>query len=179
MLTLMTTTLMAAVLPIFGQIPKEPARDLSLHSVKAPGLEVRFVDYHWQPALMKAMETGSQEIPEARRNWVLARVMIDDRSLVLEGVRLAVGTYALALWPNLDGKGMAIEVRKVDLRDVYPNMNVMAPMPRGETVYKAPARFEALSPLAPRLDITATDEDGAAVVTVSYGDKRFSVRFRR
>jgi len=38
------------------QVPKEPAKDLFLHGVKAPGLEVRFVDYHWQPALFEAME---------------------------------------------------------------------------------------------------------------------------
>jgi hypothetical protein len=63
---------------------------------------------------------------------------------------MGVGTYALAWWPNLDGKGMAIEIRRVDMRDVFPDVNALAPAPRGETVDKGPAAFEKVSPLAPR-----------------------------
>ena len=51
----------------------------------------------------EAMASGKGDIPEAKRNWVFARVVLDDRPLTLEGKRLAVGNYGVALWPNLDG----------------------------------------------------------------------------
>ena len=31
---------------------------------------------------------------------------------------------------------MQVEVRQVDMRDVFPNLNAMGPAPRGETMYK-------------------------------------------
>ena len=173
----MTLALLALLLP--AQVPKEPARDLFLHSAKAPGIEIRFADYHWQPALFEAMEKGTGDIPEAKRNWVIARVVLDDRPLTLEGTKVPVGNYALAVWPNLDGKGMAVEVRRVDMREVYPNLNVMAPAPRGETVYKGLARFEAASPLASRLDMTLGEGDGTVVLTLLYGDRRLSLTLQR
>src|SRR5262249_29098360 len=95
---------LALLLPGQAQVPKEPAKDLFLRSAKVPGVEIRFVDYHWQPAIFEAMASGKGDVPEAKRNWVVVRVILDARPLTLEGKRLAVGNYALALWPNLDGK---------------------------------------------------------------------------
>ena len=80
-------------------------------------------------------------------------MILDARPLTLEGVKLPVGNYALALWPNLDGKGMAVEMRQVDMREVYPDLNAMAPAPKGETVYKGPARFETGARSRPRFDV--------------------------
>ena len=168
---------LALVLP--GQAPKEPAKDLFLHFEKAPGVEVRFVDYHWQPALFEAMEKGTRTIPEATRNWVVARVMIQTRPFTLGETRLGVGSYALTLWPNLDGKGMAVEMRRVDMRDVFPNLNAMAPAPRGETMYKGPARFETASPTADRLEVTVTEGEGTVVLTLRYGDRRLPLTLTR
>ena len=174
----MAVVLLALALPV--QVPKEPAKDLFMHSAKAPGVEIRFVDYHWQPALFEAMEKGSRSIPEATRNWVVARVVLDDRPLTLEGSRLPVGNYALALWPNLDGKGMALEMRKVDMREVYPDVNAIAPAPRGETMYKGPAKFEAGNPPASRFDIAMGSDDPAKVtLTIRYGDRRLVLTFVR
>jgi hypothetical protein len=162
--------LLALTLP--AQVPKEPAKDLFLHSLDVPGVEVRFVDYHWNQALFDAMEKGDPGVPEARRNWVIARVSIDQRPLRIHGQQMAVGTYALAWWPNLDGKGMAIEMRRVDMREVFPNVNAIAPAPRGETIYKGPAPFETVSPLAPRFDATLGEEGGTVTLTIRYGDRR-------
>ena len=174
----MAVALLALAVP--AQVPKEPAKDLFMHSAKAPGVEIRFVDYHWQAALFEAMEKGSRSIPEATRNWVVARVVLDDRPLTLEGSRLPVGNYALALWPNLDGKGMAIEMRKVDMRELYPDVNAIAPAPKGETVYKGLAKFEAGQPLASRFDIAMGSDDLAKVtLTIRYGDRRLVVTFVR
>ena len=173
----MTLAMLALVLP--AQAPREPAKDLFLRSAKAPGLEVRFVDYHWQPAIFEAMEKGTSAVPEATRNWVVARVMVDSRPFTYEGVRMPVGSYALTLWPNLDGKGMAVEMRRVDMRDVFPNLNAMAPAPKGETYHKGPARFETASPAASRMDVAVTESEGTLVLTWTYGDRRLSLKLTR
>jgi hypothetical protein len=162
-----------------AQAPKEPAKDLFLHSANLPGVEIRFVDYHWQPAIFEAMASGKGDVPEARRNWVLIRMVLDARPLTLEGTRLAVGNYAIALWPNLDGKGMQVELRRVDMRDVFPDVNAMAPAPRGETFYKGPARFETVSPLAERLDVQVAEADGVVVLALRYGDRRLALKLTR
>ena len=96
------TALATLALLLQAAVPKEPAKDLFLHSANAPGVEIRFVDYHWQPALFEAMASGKGDIPEAKRNWVVVRVILDERPLTLEGARLPVGNYALALWPKGD-----------------------------------------------------------------------------
>jgi hypothetical protein len=162
-----------------SQIPTEPAKDLFLHFLNAPGIEVRFVDYHWQPALFDALEKGDATVPEARRNWVVARVTLNQRPLSIHGKLMGVGTYALAWWPNLDGKGMAIEMRQVDMREVLPNVNAIAPAPRGDTIYKGPATFETVSPVAPRFDATLSEEGGTVTLTIRYGDRRLLVPFVR
>src|SRR4030042_197966 len=167
----MTIALAFMALLIPAQVPKEPAKDLSLHFEKAPGIEVRFVDYHWQPALFEAMEKGTRAIPDATRNWVVARVNIETRPFSLAGGRMAVGTYAFTLWPTLDGKGMAVEMRRVDMRDVFPDVNAIAPAPRGETIYKGPARFETASPAASRMDVAVTEGEGTGVLPLTYGDR--------
>jgi len=175
----MTIALAFMALLIPAQVPKEPAKDLSMHFEKAPGIEVRFVDYHWQPVLFEAMEKGTRAIPEATRNWVVARVNIETRPFTLGGARMPVGTYAFMLWPNLDGKGMAVEMRRVDMRDVFPNLNAIAPAPRGETIYKGPARFETVSPPADRLEVAVTEGQGTVVLTLTYGDRRLALTLTR
>ena len=171
--------LVALSLLVVAQVPKEPAKDLFMKSAKAPGVELRFVDYHWQPAILEAMATGKGDVPEAKRNWVVARIILDARPLTLEGKRLPVGNYGLALWPNLDGKGMSYEMRRVDMRDVFPNLNAMAPVPRGETMYKGPAKFERLSPPAERLEVTMTEGEGTVLLTLRYGDRALPLTFTR
>jgi hypothetical protein len=176
---MMLPTLALLTLAFPTQIPKEPAKDLFLHSLKAPGVEVRFVDYHWRPELFDAMEKGTTSVPEARRSWVIASIALEQRPLTLRGTRLPVGKYALAWWPNLDGKGMAIEVRKVDMRTVFPNVNALAPAPEGETFYKGPAQFEMASPLVERFDATLAEEEGTVTLTIRYGDRRLVLPFAR
>ncbi len=173
------TALALLTLAVPTQIPKEPASDLFMHFLRAPGIEVRFVDYHWQPALFDALEKGDATVPEARRNWVVARVTLNQRPLRIHGKLMGVGTYALAWWPNLDGKGMAVEMRQVDMRDVFPDVNALAPAPRGETIYKGPAGFETVSPPAPRFDATLDEEEGTVTLTIHYGDRQMLVPFVR
>ena len=58
-----TMALAVLALAIPAQVPKEPAKDLFMHSATVPGVEIRFVDYHWQPAVFAAMEKGTRDIP--------------------------------------------------------------------------------------------------------------------
>ncbi len=170
----------ALSLLVVAQAPKEPAKDLFLRSASVPGVELRFVDYHWQPAIFEAMASGKGDVPEAKRNWVVARIIIEERPLTLEDKRLPVGNYGLALWPNLDGKGMSYEMRRVDMRDVFPDLNAMAPAPRGETMYKGPAKFAPLSPTAERLEVTMTEGQGGTVLlTLRYGDRSLPLTLTR
>jgi hypothetical protein len=181
----MAVALLALALPV--QVPKEPAKDLVMHSATVPGVEIRFVDYDWQPELFEAMEHSLKAFlprdfsgfPDEKRNWVVARVILDERPLSLGTARLPVGNYALVLWPNIVGSGMAIEMRRVDMREVYPDVNAIAPAPRGETIFKGPVKFESGNPLAPRLDIQAGSEAGRVSLTVRYGDRRLVVTFVR
>jgi hypothetical protein len=168
--------LMALLVPL--QVPKEPAKDLFMHSAKVPGVEVRWVDYHWQSAIFEAMEKGTRAIPEATRNWVVVRLILDDRPLTIEGVKVPVGNYALALWPNLDGKGMAVEIRRVDMRELYPNLNAIAPAPKGETIYKGPARFETGAPMS-RFEAALAEGNGKVALSLHYGDRTLTLTFTR
>ena len=59
---------------------------------------------------------------------------------------------------------MAIEMRRVDMRDVFPNINAIAPAPKGETIYKGPAPFEKVSPLVERFDATLGEEGGTVTL---------------
>ena len=172
----MVVALLALGMP--AQIPKEPAKDLFMHSQKAPGIEIRFVDYHWHPELFDAFEKGAN-IPEAKRDWVIARVIVDARPFRIGGKLVAVGNYALTLWPNLDGKGMMVEIRQVDMREVYPNLNALAPAPRGETAYKGQVVFDKVTPLAERLDMTLADAAGKVLITTNWGDRRLVLTFER
>jgi hypothetical protein len=172
-----TIVLALVALAAPAQMPKEPAKDLFMHSAQAPGMELRVVDYHWQPAFFEAMEKGSGAIPEAKRNWVIARVILNSRPMTFFTARLPVGNYGLVLWPNLDGKGMAIEMRRIDMREVYPDVNAIAPAPPGDTVYKGPANFETTSPLATRFDGTLEAGEGKVTLTIRYGDRRLVLPF--
>ena len=93
-------------------------------------------------------------------------------------LEVTAGTIGF-LWPNLEGKGMEIEMRRVDMREVYPDVNAIAPAPRGETLYRGPAKFETTSPLAERFDATLTPGEGIVTLIIRYGDRRLALPFVR
>jgi hypothetical protein len=173
---LTAATLILFALPAFG-LQTEPASDLSVHSAKLPGIELRFVDWHWRPDLFAEMEKGGGKTPEAKRNWLLFRLVNDNR-LTFEKTRLEASNYALALWPNLDGKGMMFELRRIDMRLVM-EPNAFAPLPDGTTVWKGPAKFETVPDTAERLSISIAEDAGKVNVTIHYGNRKALVSFSR
>ena len=110
---------------------------------------------------------------------MVAKLSIQTRPLRLGGRTLGVGAYAVALLPNLDGKGMQLEVRQVDMRDVLPNLNAMAPLPKGETEYRAPVALERTDSVAERMTGTISEKDGVVTLAIRYGNRSFSLDFTR
>ena len=136
--------------------------------------------YHWQPALFEAMEKGSSTIPEARRNWVIARVILNDRPLTLGSSRVAVGNYASrCCGPTSTERAWPSRCGAIDMREVYPDVNAIAPAPRGETVFKGPVTFETGKPARAAVRHHAAADAGKVTLTVSYGDRRLVVTFVR
>ena len=119
-------------------------------SLKVPGMEVRFLDFRWDPAVWEGLEKGGSSNPVTRRSWAIARIVLYDRALKIGTSALPTGMNALlVLNPNLDGKGMTVELRRVDMRDdVFQKINVVAEPPPGETLYKVPANFETVGTTA-------------------------------
>ena len=158
-------------------LQNQPASDLSVHSEKVPGITVRFVDWHWRPELFAEMEKGGGTTPEAKRNWALLRLINEDK-LTFEGTPLPASNYALALWPNLDGKGMMFELRRVDMREVL-QPNAWAPIPAGTTMWKGPAKFETVPETADRLVVSLSEAGGKGSITIRYGNRRAVLSFAR
>jgi hypothetical protein len=155
----------------------QPATDLSVHTEKLPSIEVRFVDWHWRPELFAEMETGKGKTPEAKRNWGLFRMM-SDAPMTFQGKSLTASNYGFALWPNLDGKGMMFELRRIDMRRVL-EPNAFAALPEGDTMWKGPATFETVPDIAERLSVSLADDAGKVNVTIRYGNRRAVVTFTR
>ena len=166
----------ALALPAFGQ-QMQPASDLSVHTEKLPGIEVRFVDWHWRPDLFAEMEKGGSKVPEARRNWLVLR-FVNDGPLKIGETSLRASNYGVALWPNAGGPGLTFEIRQVDMRLVYAP-DPFAPIPEGKTMWKGPASFETVSDTAERMSVSLAEDAGKVKVTIRYGNRRSVLSFSR
>jgi hypothetical protein len=148
-------------------------------SLKVPGMEVRFLDFRWDPAVWEGLEKGGGSNPVTKRSWAIARIVLYERSLKLGTSVLPTGTNALlVLNPNLDGKGMTLEIRQVDMRDeVFQKINVVAEPPPGKSLYKAPAPFEAAPTTADRMTLTLAEAEGKVRLGVHFGNRALTLEF--
>jgi hypothetical protein len=114
-----------------------------------------------------------------KRSWAIARIVLYERALKIGDAPLRAGTNALlVLNPNLDGKGLTLEIRRVDMRDeVFQKINVVAEPPKGETLYKAPATFEAVSSTTDRMTMTLVEAEGKVRLGVHYGNRALTLEF--
>jgi hypothetical protein len=147
-------------------------------SVKAPGFELRYVDFKWDEAAFDAMEKGGNH-PAARRSWVLARLMLLLEPLKWNGKVIPVASSLLVLNPARAGAGPTLEIRSVDMREIFTKMNVIAEPPEGITYATAPAVFGKAGAVAPRLEVTVAEKDRALVIGVHYGDRAAAVTLDR
>lgn len=177
-LTRLALLVTVAATPALAQTPTAPAADLAVKSAGVQGLEVRFINYHWRPGVMATMAKAPAEVKGLRRDWILARLIVEPKPLKFGDLVLGTGSYAVSLFPN-EGEGMIMELRKIDMREIYPQMNAFAPTPQGTTKYRGPAKFEALEPVADRLEVTVKEEAGTIDLAIKYGDKQLPLKLTR
>jgi hypothetical protein len=149
---------------------ESPNRPHFVKSVKVPGLEVRFLDFKWDPEAFATLEKGGPH-PVGRRPWVLARLLATTNPFRCEGKVIPVGPSLLILYPAQAGAGPGLELRSIDMREVFVDMNVIAIPPPGATYWQAPASFRKVGSTADRLEVTLAEGQGTIDIIVHYGDR--------
>ena len=144
-----------------------------LKSVRAPDVEVRFVDFGWSPEAFAAMETGGSH-PAAKRSWMLALVRLQ-RGMRFGGKPMLIGPVVLILNPKQGDAPFSVELRDIDMRDLYFQNNVIGAPPAGKTIAVLPAHFETVPETKDRLEITAAPSGNDTVLTVHYGNRKTTV----
>ena len=152
-------------------------------SVKAPGLDVRYLDFKWDAEAFATLEKGGPH-PVGRRSWVLARLLVTANPFRCEGKAIPVGPALLILNPAKAGAGPTLEVRYIDLREVFIDLNVVAEPPPGETYYQGPAAFKKVATTAGRLELTLAEGKGAEGkgtidIITHYGDRELRLTLVR
>ena len=148
-------------------------------TLKAPRLEVRYLDFGWNPEAFATLEKGGDN-PVGRRSWALARLQLPWNILKWEGKIIPVGTSLLILNPKTkDTAGPTFEVRKIDMRDVFSDLNVIAEPPPGETLGVVPAAFGQADTTAERLEMSLTDKTQTIEIAIHYGDRLATVVLAR
>jgi len=151
----------------------QEARDPNaIKSVTAGNVEVRFLNFPWDAEAFGALESGSWT-----RSWLIARVFSPE-PLKWDGHALADGSV-LVLHPAKGGEPLSFEMRKIDMRDVLTDLNVMAEPPEGETQHKAPAGFKTVEKVADRLTFGLEESEGQLQLTVSFGNRQATLALTR
>ncbi len=137
-----------------------------------------FQNVPWGPQTFATMESPSDSFYN-KRTWPFARLETR-RPLKLEGQSLPAGNYALVFVPaSSERPDMSLEVLKVAAGEFFQEGNPMTRTPAGESVFKAPVRFERVGTSVPALDVKLAPAGNALVLDVAYGDRRLSRRFER
>ena len=140
-----------------------------LKIITAGDVKIRYLDFKWDEEAFEALEKGTGA-PAAARSWALARILTPE-PLEIDGKPITGGSL-LVLNPARGDAPMTLEVRVIDMRDVFTDMNVVAEPPPGKTVYKEPAAFETVDAMADRLTLDLEEEAGTYTLSIHYGDRR-------
>lgn len=154
-----------------------------VRSVDVPGLNLRYLDFKWDPEAFATLEKGGSH-PVGRRSWVLARLLTRLAPFRCAGKLVPVGPSLLILNPARDGAGPTLELRYIDLREVFTNLNVVAEPPPGKAYCQLPAVFQKVDTTAGRLVVSlaegkGTDGKGTIDVVTHYGDREARVTLVR
>ncbi len=149
-----------------------------VRSVQAPGVDVRYLDFRWDPDAFAAIEKGGPS-PVGRRSWVLARLLLQEAPLHWKGRTIPVGPSLLILNPAQGSAGPTLELRDVDMRDIFVDMNVIAEPPPGFTYGKAPAVFSKTPDTAARLDVSLGERGNLLDLKIHYGDRQATITLTR
>ncbi len=152
--------------------PTEPKRPpIVIQSATAGPISVHYLNIPWGPNTFAGMERAADGFYN-KRAWPFARLETKGAATI-DGKRLPAGNYALLFHPNtLENAGMSFEVRKIAVGEFLEPGNVMTLAPEGETMLRAPVRFETVPDTAPALAIELLPGKDATTLTVRYGDRR-------
>jgi hypothetical protein len=140
----------------------------SLVTVEAGNVKVRYLNFAWDEDAFAALEKGGGAYA-GTRSWALARILTPD-PIIVDG-RQVTGGALLLLNPATASEPMTLEIRMVDMRDIFTDMNVVAEPPPGETVYKVPADFKTVDDVANRLTMTLDDTGDMLKLSIHYGNR--------
>lgn len=180
----MKTKLFAAIaatvvlgVPVAGQ--ENPANAPKfIKFAKAPGLEVRYLDFKWDEEAFRAVEKGGSH-PAAQRSWVLARLLLQQEPLFWNTQILPVGPTILVLNPRKGTEGPTLELRYIDMREVFVDMNVIAEPPPGRTYRKEPAVFQTVPEVASRLEVSVAEKGQGYELLIHYGNRQAALTLTR
>jgi len=146
-------------------------------SVEVPGLNLRFLDFKFDEEAFATLEKGGSH-PVGRRPWVLARLLNRLAPFNCEGKTVPVGPSILILHPARAGAGPTLELRYIDMREVFVDLNVIAEPPPGKAYCELPADFRKVETSVPRLEVTLAEgpastaaKKGTVDVVAHFGDR--------
>ena len=163
--------------PAPGQEPTTNAPKF-IKTTEAPGLKVSYLDFRWDEAAFTALEKGGAH-PAAQRSWALARLILAEDPLKWNGKRIPVGPVLFVLNPGKGSVGPTLEARYIDMRGVFVDMSVIAEPPPGETYQKAPAGFQIVDSVAPRLEVSVAEKGKGYDLSFHYGNRKATIRLDR
>lgn len=172
-------SLALAAAPVLAQAPGAPSPSsqpaptpvpITIQSVEAKGVSVHFLNIPWGPQTFAAMERPGDTFYN-KRTWPFARLE-SKVALTLDGTRIPPGNYALVFHPNgTANEGMGLEVRKIDVPEFLQPGNAMTRTPDGETIHRAPVRFNTATSTTPALKVELVSQKDVLALRVQYGDR--------
>jgi hypothetical protein len=142
----------------------------ALITTEAGGVQVRYLNFKWNPEGFEALEKGGGA-PAGTRSWALGRILTPN-PIMVDGHPVSGGAI-LILNPATDMDPMTLEIRMVDMRDIFTDqVNVVAEPPEGTTIFKAPAEFETVKDVADRLTMKLMEADDKLELSIHYGDRQ-------
>jgi hypothetical protein len=165
-LALVVTTLALTAAAVGAQEEKNLPN--ALITTEAGGVQVRYLNFKWNPEAFEALEQGGGA-PAGTRSWALGRILTP-HPITVDGHPVSGGAI-LILNPATDMDPMTLEIRMVDMRDIFQDMNVIAEPPEGTTAYKVPAEFETVQDVADRLTMKLAEEKDALKLSIHYGNR--------
>jgi hypothetical protein len=145
-------------------------------SVTLGDVRVRYLDFKWDEEAFEALEKGGDR-PGAKRSWAIAR-LYPAKPIVIDGHPVVAGNL-LILNPAKDERPMTLEVRVIDMREVWVEPNVVAEPPAGQTIHVENAEFKTVDELAERLTIALAEGDGTIKLSIHYGNRLATMEFER
>jgi hypothetical protein len=175
MTRLLLSTVVIALATTAGA-QKEENMPTQITTIEVASVKARYLNFKWDEEAFEALEKGGA-MPGAKRSWAIAR-LYPEKPIMLDGKRISGGNL-LVLNPARGDSPMTLEVRVIDMRDLFVNVNVVAEPPPGRKLFEEPARFEKVDSVTERLTLALREGDKTIELSIHYGDRRATLTFER